>query len=174
MAERDRSQVRILQAQMQQAEVELDLIAEQRRRTRLVAPFDGVITRGDLSQSLGSPVERGEVLFEVAPQDDYRIILEVDGSDIAFVRAGQAGRITLQALPGQARPFTVHRVTPISSVEEGRSFFRVEASLEGVGAGLRPGMDGVAKIDIGSRSLLWIWTHSALDWLRMAWWAWVP
>jgi hypothetical protein len=35
-------------------------------------------------------------------------------------------------------------------------------------------MDGVAKIDIGSRSLLWIWTHSALDWLRMAWWAWVP
>ena len=174
MAERDRSQVRILQAQVQQAEAELDLIAEQLRRTRLVAPFDGVITRGDLSQSLGSPVERGEVLFEVAPQDDYRIILKVDGSDIAFVQAGQAGRIMLQALPGEARPFTVHRVTPISSVEEGRSFFRVEASLEGIGAGLRPGMDGVAKIDVGSRSLLWIWTHSALDWLRMAWWAWAP
>jgi hypothetical protein len=77
-------------------------------------------------------------------------------------------------LPGEARPFIVRRVTPISSAEEGRSFFRVEAALEGDGSGLRPGMDGVAKIDAGRRSLLWIWTHSALDWLRMAWWAWVP
>ncbi|MCP5059626.1 MAG: HlyD family efflux transporter periplasmic adaptor subunit [bacterium] len=174
MAESDRSQVRILQAQVEQADAELELIIEQRRRTRLVAPFDGVITRGDLSQALGSPVERGEVLFEVAPRDDYRITLEVDGRDIAFVEAGQAGRLTLQALPGEARPFVVRRVTPISSAEEGRSFFRVEAALEGDGSGLRPGMDGVAKIDAGRRSLLWIWTHSALDWLRMAWWAWVP
>ncbi len=174
MAERDRAQVRILQAQLEQADAELALITEQRRRTRLVAPFDGVVTHGDLSQSLGSPVERGEVLFEVAPRGDYRVILEVDGRDIAFVAAGQGGHLTLQALPGEARPFTVHRVTPISSAEEGRSFFRVEATLEGEGGGLRPGMDGVAKIDVGSRSLLWIWTHSALDWLRMAWWAWVP
>ncbi|MBW2241696.1 MAG: HlyD family efflux transporter periplasmic adaptor subunit [Deltaproteobacteria bacterium] len=174
MAERDRSQVRILQAQVEQADAELALIIEQRRRTRLVAPFDGVITRGDLSQSLGSPVERGEVLFEVAPQDDYRITLEVDGQDIGFVEPGQVGGLTLQALPGEARPFIVRRVTPISSAEEGRSFFRVEAALEGDGSGLRPGMDGVAKIDVGRRSLLWIWTHSALDWLRMAWWAWVP
>ena len=52
--------------------------------------------------------------------------------------------------------------------------FRVEARLDGLHTGLRPGMDGVAKIDIGERSLLWIWTHSALEWLRMAWWAWVP
>lgn len=174
MAESDRSQVRILQAQLEQAEAELALIAEQRQRTRLVAPFDGIVTHGDLSQALGTPVERGEVLFEVAPQDDYRVILEVDGRDIAFVETGQAGRLTLQALPGAARPLTVRRVTPISSAEAGRSFFRVEAALEGEGSGLRPGMDGVAKIDVGSRSLLWIWTHSVLDWLRMAWWAWVP
>ncbi len=174
MADRDRAQVRILQAQAEQAEAELELINEQRRRTRLIAPFDGVVTHGDLSQSLGSPVERGETLFEVAPQDDYRIILEVDGRDIGYVEAGQTGSLTLQAQPGSARPFQIRRVTPISSAEEGRSFFRVEALLEGDGSGLRPGMDGVAKIAVGQRSLLWIWTHSALEWLRMAWWAWVP
>ncbi len=174
MAEADRSQVRILQAQVEQADAELALIREQGRRTRLVAPFDGVVTHGDLSQALGSPVERGEVLFEVAPRDDYRVILEVGGADIAFVAPGHSGRLTLQAHPGEPRPFTVRRVTPISSSEEGRSFFRVEAALEGKGEGLRPGMEGVAKIDVGRRSLLWIWTHSALDWLRMAWWAWVP
>ena len=91
MAERDRSQVRILQAQVEQADAELALIAEQRRRTRLVAPFDGIVTHGDLSQALGSPGERGQVLFEVAPQDDYRVTLEVEGRDIAFVNGGVPG-----------------------------------------------------------------------------------
>ena len=174
MANGDRSQVRILQAQMDQAQAELDLIAEQRLRTRLVAPFDGVITDGDLSQSLGSPVERGEVLFEVAPANDYRVILEVDGRDIGFVEEGQVGQLTFQALPGDPRSLTVQRITPISSAESGRNFFRVEAHLGGVRTGLRPGMDAVAKIDIGKRRLFWIWTHSILEWFRMVWWAWVP
>jgi hypothetical protein len=102
------------------------------------------------------------------------VILEVDDADIAFVEVGQSGRLTLQALPGEPRPFVVRRVTPISSAEEGRSFFRVEAVLEGQDPRLRPGMEGRARIEVGSRSVLWIWTHSALDWLRMAWWAWVP
>ncbi len=174
LAGRDRSQVRILQAQLDQANAELELISERRRRTRLVAPFDGVVTDGDLSQALGTPVERGEVLFEVAPQDDYRVILEVEGRDITFVQEEQLGALTLQALPGAPRPLTVRRVTPISSAEGGRNFFRVEARLGGMRTGLRPGMDGVAKIDVGHRSLLWIWTHSVVDWLRMAVWKWVP
>jgi multidrug resistance efflux pump len=174
MAAIDRSQVRILQAQVDQADAELALIEEQLQRTRLVAPFDGIVTHGDLSQSLGTPVERGEVLFEVAPLDDYRIILEVDSADIGFVQSEQEGRLTLQALPGRHLPLVVQRVTPISTADEGRSFFRVEAALEGDGTGLRPGMDGVAKIEVGRRSLLWIWTHGMIDWLRLAWWAWVP
>ena len=174
MAAIDRSQVRILQAQVDQADAELALIEEQLQRTRLVAPFDGIVTHGDLSQALGTPVERGEVLFEVAPLDDYRIILEVDSADIGFVQSDQQGRLTLQALPGRHLPLLVQRVTPISTADEGRSFFRVEAALEGDGTGLRPGMDGVAKIDVGRRSLLWIWTHGVVDWLRLAWWAWVP
>ena len=36
--------------------------------------FDGVVVSGDLSQSLGAPVERGQVLFEIAPLDGYRVV----------------------------------------------------------------------------------------------------
>ncbi len=174
MAGQERAKVRILQAQLDQTVAELELISERRRRTRLVAPFSGVVTDGDLSQSLGTPVERGDVLFEVAPKDDYRVILEVEGRDITFVKPEQQGALTLQALPGKPHSLSVRRVTPISSAEGGRNFFRVEARLGGMRAGLRPGMDGVAKIDVGRRSLLWIWTHSILDWVRMAVWKWVP
>jgi hypothetical protein len=59
-----------------------------------VADFDGVVVLGDLSQSLGSPVEKGQVLFEVAPLNSYRE-LRVDERDIAEVAVGQRGPLLL-------------------------------------------------------------------------------
>jgi hypothetical protein len=32
----------------------------------------------------------------------------------------------------------------------------------------------VGKIDAGSRRVIWVWTHSALDWLRLTLWSWTP
>ncbi len=174
MATEDRANVRILRAQVDQADAELELVTEQLKRTRLVAPFDGIITQGDLSQSLGSPVDRGEVLFEVAPLDDFRVIVEVDDRDISQIEIGQAGALTLASLPGEPRAFRVERVTPISTAEDGRNYFRVEGALTEASTELRPGMDGVAKIDVGRRSLLFLLTHSAIDWVQLKWWAWVP
>jgi hypothetical protein len=34
-------------------------------------------------------------------------------------------------------------------------------------------MQGVAKIDIEQRKMIWIWTHSLVDWLRMWTWSWL-
>jgi hypothetical protein len=39
-------------------------------------------------------------------------------------------------------------------------------------ANLRPGMEGIGKIESGPRSLIWIWTHSIVDWLRLWVWSW--
>jgi hypothetical protein len=41
-------------------------------------------------------------------------------------------------------------------------------------AHLQPGMEGVAKVDIDRRRLIWIWTHEIVDWLRLKLWAWLP
>ena len=118
--------------------------------------------------------EQGRVLFEIAPLDGYRIIVEVDGRDIADVKPAQRGRLTLEALPDQPMPLVVERVTPISTTEDGRNYFRVEAALEQPVPALRPGMQGIAKIEVGRRRLLWIWTHKLLDWLRLTTWSWLP
>jgi RND family efflux transporter MFP subunit len=174
LAQHDRSQVNFLSAKIEQAHAELALLTAQVERTRLVAPFDGIVVKGDLSQSLGSPVERGELLFEVAPLDGYRIILKVDQRDIAEPAAGQQGRLALTALPGQTLPLTVQRITPVSIAEDGRNYFRVEAHLDDPVPGLRPGMEGVAKIEVGPRRLIWIWTHNLTDWLRLQTWSWLP
>ena len=167
LAGQDRTEVSILHAQIEQAAAQVDLVKEQLGRTNVVAPFDGVVLKGDLDRSLGAPVEQGSVLFELAPLEGYRIIVQVDGRDIADVAVGQSGRLALAALPGRPLPLVVERITPISTSEEGRTYFRVEAVLEEPTAALRPGMEGIAKIDAGRRRLFWILTHEMLDWLRL-------
>ncbi|MCB1742649.1 MAG: efflux RND transporter periplasmic adaptor subunit [Gammaproteobacteria bacterium] len=169
-----RARARILDARMSQVEAQLELIDVKLSRSRLTTPFDGVVVFGDLSQSLGAAVARGETLFQVAPLDAQRVVMEVDERDVSALREGQTGEIRLTALAQEALSVTVARVTPMSTAREGRNFFRVEARLHAADDGLRPGMQGIARIDVDERRLVWIWTHELLDWLRLQLWRWYP
>lgn len=173
-ATQDRAAMAIAAAQEDQARAQLALVEERLARASLAAPFDGIVVAGDLSQMLGSPVEQGKVLFEVAPLDAYRVILNVDERDIAEVRAGQRGELALSGMPYDRLPFTVRNVTPISTPQDGGNVFRVEAQLEASSVRLRPGMEGVGKVHVGERKLFWIWTHSFVEWMELALWRWLP
>jgi multidrug efflux pump subunit AcrA (membrane-fusion protein) len=178
MAKGDRVELRLASAQANQARAQFNLALDKLARVQVVAPFDGVVVRGDLSQQLGSPVEQGKLLFELAPLEAWRVILKVDERDISDVRAGQTGELMLTSLPGQSYPFLVKKVTPVATAEDGRNYFRVEAGLiPAKGATLpklRPNMEGVGKVEAGEQSLLWIWTHRLSDWLRLTLWRWMP
>jgi RND family efflux transporter MFP subunit len=170
LASQERGNMMVLAAQIAQTEAQIDLINDRLARATLRAPFDGIVVSGDLSQLLGTPVEQGRLLFQIAPLDSYRVILEVDERDIASVALEQSGDLMLSGLPGQEMPFTVRQITPVSTVKEGRNFFRVEARLSTPIDRLRPGMEGIGKITVGDRRLIWIWTHGLADWLRI--WIW--
>lgn len=167
---RDRSELGILQAKKTQVEAELALIDEKLRRANLTAPFDGVLVSGDLNQSLGSPVDVGEVLFEIASMESYRLVLEVDEHDVAGVEAGQSGVLRFSALPGNKHEFTTSSVVPVALTRDRRSVFSVEAELNEAATNLRPGMQGVAKIRVGDKPLIWIWTHGIVSKLRLWFW----
>ncbi len=170
----DRAEAKILHTQVAQADAQLDLVNEQLARTRIVAPFDGIVVSGDLSQSLGAPVERGQLLFEVAPLDAYRIMLDVDEAELMNVRVGSRGSLALAALAERPFPLIVDKITGVAEAQDGRNVFRVEARLEEPMKYLRPGMKGVAKIEAGRHKLIWIWTHTLLDRLRLWLWSWLP
>jgi Barrel-sandwich domain of CusB or HlyD membrane-fusion/GAF domain len=174
MAKHDLAAYQVLSAQQQQAEAQLALAEDRIRRARVTAPFDGVVISGDLSQLIGSPIEQGKKLFEVAPLESYRVILQVDEHEIRHVQVGQTGRLVISGLADDPVPFSVSKVTPVATAEDGRNFFRVEARLEQALPGLRPGMEGVGKIGTGERRLWWVLTHSFTDWLRLTLWTWLP
>jgi len=174
MAEREEAKVEILTAQMHQVQAEIARLDDQLAHTTLRAPFDGIVVTGDLSQQLGAPTEKGKVLFEIAPLDSYRLVIEVDERDIADVVVGQRGSLMLSAFPSEIIDVTVEKITPVSTAKEGRNFFRVEARFDQPHDRLRPGMEGAGKIQIDRRPLMWIWTHQIMDWIRLAVWSWLP
>lgn len=169
----DRAQAAIAQSQSEQAQAQMALLSDQIQRATIVAPFTGMIVSGDLSQMLGSAVKRGQLLFDISPLKDFRVILDVDEGEIKGIQPGQAGELVLASLPGKIFPMRVTRVTPVVVAKEGRSYYRVEASLGGASAEVRPGMEGVGKVALGQRSLFWIWTHKMVDWLRLFAWNWL-
>lgn len=176
LAERDRANMKITQARAAQAEAQVALRESQIGRAELTAPFDGIVVSGDLSQRIGDAVGRGELLFEIAPLNDYRVNLRVDEREIADIALGQHGQLALSAMPERALPLTVVRITPVSEPADGRNAFVVEARLDdGSGIGrLRPGMEGIAKVQVDRRRLLWIWSYKIVDWVRLAIWRWWP
>jgi multidrug resistance efflux pump len=174
LAQRQAAHLRIFDSQLEQVAAQLDLIDAQLARMRVQTPLAGMVVEGDLSQSIGSPVRRGQALFRIAPLDRYRVILQVHERDLAHVEIGQRGELILNAFPLEVYELEVTSITPVSSAFEGENRFRVEAELRGQTQRLRPGLEGLAKISAGRRARVWIWTHEAVDWLRVKLWRWLP
>jgi RND family efflux transporter MFP subunit len=172
MGERNRSEQQISTTQVEQADAQIRLVDEQLARAKLTAPFDGLIISGDLTQSIGTSLQRGQEIFQVAPLDSYRVVLDVDESQIGDIAIGQKGLLVVSSLPGEEFPLAVTKITPVSKAHDGHNSFRVEGELANAALSLRPGMHGVAKIDIERRHMVWIWTRSFLDWARLMRWRW--
>ena len=173
-AKHDLAAMEVIGAQFRQAQAQLALVSGKIARAKLTAPFDGVVVSGDLSQQIGAPVEEGKTLFEVAPLKSYRVILQVDERDIRHIQVAQPGSLVMTGIAGEPMPFEVAKVTPVASARDGQNYFRVEADLSAASPRLRPGMEGIGKIETGRRSLWWILTHDFSDWLTLWLWTWMP
>jgi multidrug efflux pump subunit AcrA (membrane-fusion protein) len=174
IAKHNRSELVVLDLQIKETQSQTDLAEDNLRRSKILAPFDGTIVSGDLSQMLGAPVEKGKVLFEIAPLATHRVILHVDERDIRYVATGQSGSMALAGMPSTPLPLVLGKITPVTFKEDGRNVFYVEAQLVETNPLLRPGMEGVAKINVGERPVLWIWTRTLFEWLRLSIWQLLP
>lgn len=170
----DMSGAAVAIARRLQVEAELRLLDDNLSRASLVAPFDALVISGDPTQSIGAPLRRGEQVYEVSPMLGFRVAMDVDEADFAEITTGQAGRVLLSSLPDTRWDLIVRRVTPIAAARDGRTLFRVDADLliadDAARSSLRPGMQGVARIEIGPRRYIWMWTHSTLAWARLKLW----
>ena len=87
---------------------------------------------------------------------------------------GMPGVVALAGQPSDGLALTVTRITPLAEAREGANTFRVEAALDAPPQGLRPGMEGAAKLEVGEARLVWVWSRRMVDWARRTLWTWQP
>ena len=122
----------------------------------------------------GASVSRGDVVFELAPLDRYRVTAVVPEAEIRLVNSGQSGELLLSALPARTYPMAISSVTRVAQTNEGVNGFEAIGAVDTKDPSVRPGMEGVVKIEAGRRNVAWIWFHPLVDWLRIKLWSLIP
>lgn len=164
-----REQISLLSAR--RTEAQISLLEYRLRLAEIRAPADGTIVSGDLRKSVGQPLARGQVLFEISLPGALRVEILVLDEDITAIAVGQGVVFSTAAEPGVRRSATVERIRPMAEVVGGRNVFRVYARLDHPQAeDLRPGMEGWAKIDVGQTTWLGALLRDPLRWVGRHLW----
>jgi len=165
------AEARMLDARVRAAEADVELLEARIDRAVIRAPFDGVVTQGNLEDRVGEMVNPGRPLLRLARTDTLEAIVLVPERGIPRVEPGQEGRLVLTARPSEPIDFIVRRITPAAEVVEQRNAYRVSVELESRPEWLRPGMEGQARIFGGRSNLATIYGRPLVDALRMrVWW----
>lgn len=172
MVKADRTQVVIRSAKLDEIKAQSALIDQQLKHTKIVAPFDGIVIKGDLTQLLGTPIKRSDVLVTLSEGPDFRVVLEIDERDILEVEPSQTGTLILSALPADHFDIRVRRVTPIANVTaSGQNAFEVESTVDARTVRLTPGLKGTAKVVTGTQPIGWRWAKRLWHALAYAVWS---
>lgn len=154
------------------AKADANLAQLQINDAKMKADFDGIIVRADdLDTKRNLAVKKGDVLMEIARKGEMRAELAVSERDIQeIVEHTQHGKLATSSLPSEEFGFTIDRIVPSSDAKEGDNVFKVYATLEKKADWMRPGMAGEARVDVGKRRIVWIWTHRLVDFLKLKLW----
>jgi biotin carboxyl carrier protein len=193
MSEGKTAQKQMAEARAARAQAEVRLLEAHIQEATIKAPISGWVVTGDLKRQTGAPVRTGDLLFEVASLDALQADVYVPEDRITELRVGMRGELASAASPGMYLPFVVERINPVAEVKDQENVFRVrvvppgdEEAVKGESDSatgkedrggwtdaknwLRPGMEGVAKVEVGRKPYGWLWTRSLVNWVRMKLW----
>lgn len=170
-AEKTLPEMQIALALSDQSKARLELIRYRLQQAVIKAPFDSVIVEGDLRQRIGAPIKQGEGLFKVARTDTLYVEAEVNERDISEILNKSEGQIAFVTQPKLKFPIQIVRVEPAAFPKDQENVFLLRCSLSGeIEPWWRPGMSGVSKFQVEKRTLIWVFTHRTVDFLRMFFW----
>jgi multidrug efflux pump subunit AcrA (membrane-fusion protein) len=171
-AEENLAEMEIALARLAQAEARLARLQDYLAHARNVAPFDGVVVEGERKDLTGLPVKKGDHLFRIAQVQGLYALLHVAERDIREVRPGARGELSLLSRPDQKIAFELSTLIPVAQVkgQEGNHFMLTAKLLAPPEPWWRPGMTGLARIEVGPRNVTWVATHRLVDAVRMYFW----
>lgn len=165
-------EMRVAEALSLQSAARLAQLRNRLEQASMRSPFDGVVIEGDFHERLGQPVRQGDPLFRVARLDRLFIEAEVPERDVHELTGSEKGEIAFLSQPGLKFSIAGRTLEPAAVPRQAGNVFLYRCDLaQSPEAWFRPGMQGVAKLEVGRRRLIWVLTHRTVDFLRLhLWW----
>lgn len=161
----------IAQALRDQTVARREIVQYKINKATMHAPFNGIIVDGDLTERIGSPVKQGDALYKIMRLEGLFAELDIKESEIQNVKTAQQGELALASNPQIKLKIRAGHLEPAAISKKEGNVFVMRCMFKGeIPEWCRPGMAGVAKLNAGRRTLLWIISHRTVDFLRLKFW----
>ena len=156
-------QITTQQARIREQQAVLSSAQYDLTKVRIESPIDGIVTRRNIEQGemvmIGTMNNAGTVLLTIADMSIIEAEVEVDETDVPFVKLGQETKITIDAMPDKEFKGKVTEIgnSPIQSTNTSSSAgstatnFKVVVQLDGQIPDVRPGFTCTAEITTATR-----------------------
>ena len=168
IAKHDVAGSKIATFESQRLQLQTELLEFRRENLEIRSPLDGVVISGDLRESEGTPLSRGETLFEIAPLGRVLVEVAIDESEFHQARQGMPVQFYVHAIPNRTFHGELERIHPRAELKDHHNVFIGEVVISDPENILRPGMKGRARISSDRHPLGWNLFHQAFESLRRA------
>jgi HlyD family secretion protein len=144
-------QYKKIETQMKQIQNEYEMAKRNKTYTRIVAPVSGVIISKDIQP--GVPITQNKVLFTIAEDlKKMRLIIQVDESDIGYIKKDQNVTFTVSAFPEKvfAGNIVQVRLNPIK--KDQLVSYQAIVACDNKELLLKPGMTATATVEVAAKS----------------------
>jgi RND family efflux transporter MFP subunit len=142
----------VKQAALKSARANLDRYAALKNFTRLVAPFDGVVTarNTDLGALVTVGAGSGQALFVVSSIQNLRVYVSVPQSDVPEVPPGTRATLRVPERPGRSYAATVTAAAGAVNAASGTSL--VQLTVDNAAGELLPGGYASVQLDLPNKA----------------------
>ena len=127
-----------------------------KRYTRLVAPFDGVVTARNIdvgalvNAGAAATGTSGSALFEVSDLRKLRVYVQLPQRQVALVKPGTKATLTVPERPGRDYAATVQSLA--QAINTGTGAMLVQLAVDNTGGELLPGAYATVRFDLPAAS----------------------
>ncbi len=145
-----------------------EMLTDRLRRLEVASPINGVVVSGDLERYVGSPLELGQTLMEIAPLDYMVVEVEIPAHEINYVQRDAETRVRIDSVGGKSLRMRLDELFPAAELREDRNVFVGRIHVNNRDLNLMPGMRGEAIVYGPLRPWIWSWVRGGVE--RVLWW----
>ncbi|MDD4624774.1 MAG: efflux RND transporter periplasmic adaptor subunit [Candidatus Pacebacteria bacterium] len=136
-----REDVDLAQAQVSQAQSQVNLLNHQIKETTIISPIEGKISQIGKKEGEQVPaISAGQDFIVLIPKEPFQVEINIPEVDIGKVETGDVCRIDLDAFPDEQFSGKVIKIDPAETIIAGVVYYKTTISLESEDQKIRPGM----------------------------------